>query len=64
MTRCPKDEEARGLLLEGAVCEMLMRAPPLPKGVHEKVVGTVLAPAPPSAMRVHELQNLLTRSWP
>ena len=29
-----------------------MRAPPLPKGVHEKVVGTVLAPAPPSAMRV------------
>jgi hypothetical protein len=64
MTRCPKDEAARGLLLEGALCELLMRAPPLPKEHHDRVVRATLEPAPPSAMRVHELQNVLTRSWP
>jgi hypothetical protein len=64
MTRCPKDDEVRVLLLEGALCEMLMRSAPLPKEVHERVVRSLLEPAPPSAMRVHDLQNALTRSWP
>lgn len=64
MTRCPKDDEVRGLLLEGVLCEMLLRSAPLARDVHDRIVRSLIEPAPPSAVRVHELQNHLTRSWP
>jgi len=64
MTRCPKDDEARGLLLEGALAEQLMRAPRLAPDAENRIVELLMLHAPPSPMRVHELQNALTRTWP
>ncbi len=54
------DDELRGLVLEGALCEMLLRCN-AKNDVVDAVLTTVCQASRPGPMRVQQLQKLLTR---
>lgn len=62
LVRAPRDEALRVLLLEGALCEMLLRWR-VPDEVVQRVLEALYDEAPPSAARAQALQGLLTRVW-